>query len=100
MKQFKKRVLLALFMAVCLFSLSACSKEADKASTVDPLMAANLQEQTVLLLENITALSADELDLLIEQNRAAGSEAVALGLENYESLMMTWERISPVMREP
>ena len=86
MKQFKKRVLLALFMAVCLFSLSACSKEADKASTVDPLMAANLQEQTVLLLENITALSADELDLLIEQNRAAGSEAVALGLENYESL--------------
>ena len=50
MKQLKKRVLLALFMAVCLFSLSACSKEADKASTVDPLMAANLQEQTVLLL--------------------------------------------------
>lgn len=86
MKQLKKRVLLALFMAVCLFSLSACSKEADKASTVDPLMAASLQEQTVLLLENITALSADELDLLIEQNRAAGSEAVALGLENYESL--------------
>ena len=86
MKQLKKRVLLALFMAVCLFSLSACSQEADKASTVDPLMAANLQEQTVLLLENITALSADDLDLLIEQNRAAGSEAVALGLENYESL--------------
>lgn len=86
MKQIKKWVLLALCVAACLFSLSACSKEADKADGIEPLMEANLQEQTVLLLENVAVLPADQLEVLIEQNRAAGAEGVALGLESYVSL--------------
>lgn len=83
MKQIKKQVLMVLCMAACLFSLSACSGAADEADTVDPMISSGLQQQTVLLLENITSIPADQMTEVIEQNRKNDSEAVAAGLEGY-----------------
>lgn len=86
MKQIKKKVLFVLCMLACLFSLSACSKEAEEASGLDPMMESNLKQQTVMLLEDLTSLSADQFTMVIDQNRAAGMEAVAVGLESYADL--------------
>ena len=83
MKQIKKRVLLILCMVACLFSLTACSKEAEEASGLDPMMESNLKQQTVMLLDELATLPADQITMVIDQNRAAGMEAVAVGLENY-----------------
>lgn len=86
MKQIKKKVLLVLCILACLFSLSACSKEAEEASGLDPLMESNLKQQTVMLLEELTSLPSDQIAMVIDQNRAAGMEAVAVGLESYADL--------------
>lgn len=86
MKQIKKRVLLILCMVACLFSLTACSKEAEEASGLDPMMESNLKQQTVMLLDELATLPADQITMVIDQNRAAGMEAVAVGLENYMDL--------------
>lgn len=86
MKQIKKQVLMVLCMVACLFSLSACSGAADEADTVDPMISSGLQQQTVLLLENITSIPADQMPEVIEQNRKNNSEAVAVGLEGYVSV--------------
>ena len=85
MKQTMKRVLLMLCMVTCLFSLSACSKEEDSASTLDPAISASFQQQTITLLEDITKIPEEQMALVIEQNREAGNEGVAAGIENYLS---------------
>lgn len=82
MKQIKKKVLFVLCMLACLFSLSACSKEAEEASGLDPMMESGLKQQTIMLLEELTSLPADQFTMVIDQNRAAGMEAVAVGLES------------------
>lgn len=86
MKQIKKKVLFVLCVLACLFSLSACSKEAEEASGLDPMMESNLKQQTIMLLEELATLPADQVTMVIDQNRAAGMEAVAVGLENYVDL--------------
>lgn len=86
MKQIKKKVLFVLCMLACLFSLSACSKEAEEASGLDPMMESGLKQQTIMLLEELTSLPADQFTMVIDQNRAAGMEAVAVGLESYADL--------------
>lgn len=86
MKQIKKKVLLALCILACLFSLSACSKEAEEASGLDAVTESNLKQQTVMLLEELTSLPSDQITMVIDQNRAAGMEAVAVGLEGYADL--------------
>lgn len=82
MKQTMKRVLLVLCMVTCLFSLSACTKE-DSASSVDPAISASLQQDTIGLLESVLAIPEDQMTYVIEQNREAGNEGVAAGIENY-----------------
>ena len=86
MKQIKKKVLFVRCMLACLFSLSACSKEAEEASGLDPMMESGLKQQTIMLLEELTSLPADQFTMVIDQNRAAGMEAVAVGLESYADL--------------
>lgn len=86
MKLNMKRVLLALCMVTCLFSLSACSKAAGDTSEVDAMTASSLQQQTVALLESIASIPMDQMDVVIEQNRGNGAEAVAVGLESYLNL--------------
>ena len=87
MKQIKKKVLMVLCMAACLFSLTACGTAAKEASGMDPMISEGLQQQTVALLEQIVSIPADQMDLVIEQNRDAGAEAVAAGLEGYVGLL-------------
>lgn len=87
MKQIKKRVLMVLCMVACLFSLSACSKAEEEASGLDPMVSQALQQQTTTLLEQIVSIPADQMTLVIESNRKAGSEALAVGLEGYVGLM-------------
>lgn len=82
MKLNMKRVLLVLCMVTCLFSLSACSS-AKEDTSIDVAVSDSLQQQTVGLLENIISIPADQMEYLVEQNRMAGAEAVAVGLENY-----------------
>ena len=82
MKQKIKRVWLVLCMAACFFALSGCSEQED---SVDVTVAEALKQQTVGLLENIASIPEQQMGLLIEQNREGGAEAVAAGLENYQS---------------
>lgn len=57
MKQYMKRVMLMLCMAVCLFSLSACSTSTDvSAESLDPQMAAYISQASESLLQTIAGL--------------------------------------------
>lgn len=85
MRQIKKRVVLFLCMAACIFSLSACVKTEEAASAVDPMLAQALGQQTQGLLENIVSIPLDQMTYVIEQNRKAGQEGMAAGLESYVS---------------
>lgn len=82
-----KRVILGICMAVCILSLSACGSAKDGSGTVDAAMASALKQQTAGLLENIVSIPAAQMDVVIEQNRAGGAEALAVGLEGYKALM-------------
>ena len=86
MKQIKKQVLLVLCVVACLFSLTACGKTTDAGSGIDPMMEESLKQQTVTLLEQMVSIPADQMTTIVEQNRKAGSEAVAAGLETYAGL--------------
>ena len=86
MKQIKKQVLLVLCVVACLFSLTACGKTTDTGSGIDPMMEESLKQQTVTLLEQMVSIPADQMTTIVEQNRKAGSEAVAAGLETYAGL--------------
>lgn len=86
MKQIKKQVLLVLCVVACLFSLTACGKTTDVGSGIDPMMEESLKQQTVTLLEQMVSIPADQMTTIVEQNRKAGSEAVAAGLETYVGL--------------
>ncbi len=86
MKQNRKRVVLGICMAVCLLSLSACGAANGKSSSVDPSMASALEQQTAGLLENIASIPAAQMSMVIEQNRAGGAEALAAGLESYQTM--------------
>lgn len=86
MKQIRKRVLLVLGMAACLFALTACSSSENGAATLDPTIAGALKQQTAGLLKNIISIPADQMGAVIQQNRDSGAEAVAVGLENYLSI--------------
>lgn len=86
MKQIKKQVLLVLCMVACLFSLTACGKATDAGSGIDPMAEESLKQQTVTLLEQMVSIPADQMPTIIEQNRKAGSEAIAAGLETYVGL--------------
>ena len=46
----------------------------------------SLKQQTVTLLEQMVSIPADQMTTIVEQNRKAGSEAVAAGLETYVGL--------------
>ena len=46
----------------------------------------SLKQQTVTLLEQMVSIPAEQMTTIIEQNRKAGSEAVAAGLETYVGL--------------
>ena len=86
MKQIKKQVLLVLCVVACLFSLTACGKTTDAGSGIDPMTEESLKQQTVTLLEQMVSIPADQMNTIVEQNRKAGSEAVAAGLETYAGL--------------
>ena len=86
MRQIKKRVVLFLCMAACIFSLSACAKTEEAASAVDPMMAQALGQQTQGLLESVVSIPLDQMTYVIEQNRDAGQEGLAAGLEGYVSV--------------
>ena len=86
MKQIKKQVLLVLCVVACLFSLTACGKTTDVGSGIDPMTEESLKQQTVTLLEQMVSIPADQMTTIVEQNRKAGSEAVAAGLETYAGL--------------
>ena len=86
MKQIKKQVLLVLCVVACLFSLTACGKTTDAGSGIDPMSEESLKQQTVTLLEQMVSIPADQMTTIVEQNRKAGSEAVAAGLETYVGL--------------
>ena len=86
MKQIKKQVLLVLCVVACLFSLTACGKTTDVGSGIDPMTEESLKQQTVTLLEQMVSIPADQMNTIVEQNRKAGSEAVAAGLETYAGL--------------
>ena len=86
MKQIKKQVLLVLCVVACLFSLTACGKTTDAGSGIDPMTEESLKQQTVTLLEQMVSIPADQMTTIVEQNRKAGSEAVAAGLETYAGL--------------
>lgn len=86
MKQIKKQVLFVLCMVACLFALTACGKASDTGSGIDPMVQESLKQQTVTLLEQVTAVPADQMTMIIEQNRKTGSEALAAGLESYVGL--------------
>ena len=86
MKQIKKQVLLVLCVVACLFSLTACGKTTDAGSSIDPMAEESLKQQTVTLLEQMVSIPAEQMTTIIEQNRKAGSEAVAAGLETYVGL--------------
>ncbi len=87
MKQIKKQLFAVLCILACLCSLSACGK-AEESGGVDPLVAESLQQQTIAYLEqSIMAIPQEQITLVIEQSRKAGSEAVAAGLEGYMGSM-------------
>ncbi len=87
MKHNKIRVLTALGLAACLLSLSACSSTVQENSGLDLFIEESLISQSVELLEEITEVPEDQLDYLIEQNRKSDQEAVAAGLESYQSYL-------------
>lgn len=74
-------------MVACLFSLSACGKAEEEVSSLDPMISESLQQQTVALLEQIVSIPADQMTMVIDSNREAGSEALAVGLEGYVGLV-------------
>ena len=86
MKQIKKQVLLVLCVVACLFSLTACGNTTDVGPGIDPMTEESLKQQTVTLLEQMVSIPADQMTTIVEQNRKAGSEAVAAGLETYAGL--------------
>ena len=86
MKQITNQVLLVLCVVACLFSLTACGKTTDAGSGRDPMTEESLKQQTVTLLEQMVSIPADQMTTIVEQNRKAGSEAVAAGLETYVGL--------------
>lgn len=85
MKQFKKQVLLVLFMAACLFALTACAAEAEK-TNIDAAEAQMLEESAKTVLEGFAAVPDANLNAIIEQYRENDMEALASGLEGYLSV--------------
>ena len=83
MKHLRKSLAWVLALCLCLFALTACGSKADSAQAIDPAQAQALQTQTVSLLESITAIPADQMPLVIEQNTEAGYEGLAAGLSAY-----------------
>lgn len=82
MKQNRKRVLLVLGMAACLFALTACSS-GKAATSLEPNVAGALKQQTEGLLQNILSIPINQMGAVIQQNRNSGAEALAAGLEDY-----------------
>lgn len=82
MKQFKKQVLLALFTAACLFTLTACTAEAEK-TNIDASEALMLQSSAQTVLEGFTAMPDANVEAVIEQYRENDMEPLASGLESY-----------------
>lgn len=85
MKQFKKQVLLAFCMAVCLFILTACTAETEK-TNIALADAAALQSSAQSVLEGFAAVPDANLTAIIEQYRENDMEALASGLEGYLSV--------------
>ncbi len=86
MKQIKKHLIWILCMAACLFSLTACGSSADDSSDVDPMTAASLEQQSSTILNDIAAMTDEQIDMVIEQNAEYGSAGLASGLESYKNL--------------
>ena len=82
MKQFKKQVLLALFTAACLFTLTACTAEAEK-TNIDASEALMLLSSAQTVLEGFTAMPDANVEAVIEQYRENDMEPLASGLESY-----------------
>lgn len=83
MKQIMKRVLLVLCMVTCLFSLSACGKAEDAASTVDAEMASMLENLSSQTLQQFATLTDDQIATSITQSEKEGNSILAGGLESW-----------------
>lgn len=85
MKQNMKRVLLALCMITCLFSLAACSKKSE-AEELDAMTAAEICQATEGMLESFTTLTPEEMESY-EKNWAKGKDNVLLeGLSSWKNI--------------
>lgn len=85
MKQNMKRVLLALCMITCLFSLAACSKKSE-AEELDAMTAAGICQAAEGMLESFTTLTPEEM-ALYEKNWAKNKENVFLeGLSSWKNI--------------
>lgn len=89
MKQYMKRVMLMLCMAVCLFSLSACSTSTDVAAedSLDPQMAEYISQASESLLQTIAGLdeaSAVQSEASLLKQKEAG---LASGVTSWLNVM-------------
>lgn len=89
MKQYIKRLMLTVCMAVCLVSLSACSAKTDaaQADSLDPQMAGYITQVTENLLQAITSLdaaSAEEMEANLVKQKENG---IASGVTSWISVM-------------
>lgn len=89
MKQYMKRVMLVLCMAVCLFSLSACSAKTAVAEdeNLDPQIAQYVSQASESLLETITSMDkamAEESEKSLLKQKEAG---LASGVTSWISVM-------------
>lgn len=82
MKQLKKQVFLALCMVMCLFALTACTKE-EEGNSLGQMESTSLQESTKIVLEQIVSIDDASINAAIEQYRDNEMEALAAGMESY-----------------
>lgn len=85
MKQNMKRVLLALCIITCLFSLAACAKNSGS-EELDAMTAAGICQAAEGMLESFTALTPEEM-ALYEKNWAKSKDNVLLeGLSSWKNV--------------
>lgn len=82
MKQLKKQVFLALCMVMCLFALTACTKEEEE-NSLGQMESTSLQESTKMVLEQVVSIDDASINAAIEQYRDNEMEALAAGMESY-----------------
>lgn len=86
MKLNRKRVLLALTMVACLFSTTACTKEAEVAETIDESSAVYVEQIAEATLQQFTEMTDENLAASLKQAEKSKDSVMVSALTGWESV--------------